>query len=179
MSHRVATPDDGAGLAAIYAPIVRDTVISFESRPPDAAEMGRRVAATLPTHPWLVWEEGGAVLGYAYAGPHRVRPAYAWAVEVSAYVHASVRRRGIARQLYAAVLEILDQQGYRRVLAGITLPNEASVGLHERLGFAPVGVYRAVGFKAGRWHDVGWWQRSLGEGDSTVPGVPPTRFDTL
>lgn len=160
---RLATPEDGAALAAVYAPYVVDAAQSFEEAPPTAAEMARRVAATVPQRPWLVAEDGG-VVAYAYAGPHRSRPAYRWCVEVSVYVHPDHHRKGHGRRLYGALFELLRRQGYRRAYAGITLPNAGSVGLHEALGFAAVGVYEGVGYKAGRWHDVGWW---------TLPLLPP------
>jgi phosphinothricin acetyltransferase len=125
--------------------------------------MRGRIAKILPVLPWLVWDEGAAVLGYAYASAHNERAAYQWSVNVSAYVHPSARRRGIATTLYRRVFEILALQGYQNAYAGITLPNPASVRLHESVGFTQVGVYRHVGFKMGAWHDVGWWERRLGE----------------
>jgi len=168
MRIRLADPAaDAPRLAEIYRPVVEETPTSFEERPPEAAEMGRRVRATLPSHPWLVAVGGDEerVMGYAYAGPVRSRPAYRWSVEVSVYVDAGVRRRGVGRRLYTALLGVLEVQGFCRAYAGITLPNPPSVALHEALGFLPVGIYRRVGFKHGAWHDVGWWQRSLAETD--------------
>lgn len=158
---RVATPTDGATAAAIYAPIVRDTAISFEVDPPDAAEMARRIEATSRRYPWLVADRDGETLGYVYAGPHRERAAYGWSVETTVYVHEDARGRGVGRALYRSLLALLKLQGAHSAYAGITLPNEASVGLHEALGFALVGIYREVGWKLGAWHDVGWWQRSF------------------
>jgi phosphinothricin acetyltransferase len=166
---RVATGDDAAAIAAIYAPVVRDTPISFELEPPDVATMRQRVLDTLKVRPWLVCERGGEVIGYAYAASHRERAAYQWCVETSVYIAASARRQGVGRTLYAELLPILARQGYVHAYAGITLPNPASVGLHEALGFEPVGVYRAIGFKLGAWHDVGWWDLPLG---SSRPGKP-------
>lgn len=162
---RLATAADGHDLAAIYAPIVTDTAVSFETEPPSGSEMTRRITAGLPVHPWLVAEDEGGVQGYAYAGPYRTRAAYRWAVDVSAYVHRDHHRRSVGRTLYTALLGILEAQGYRRAHAGIALPNPASVGLHVSTGFELVGIYREVGWKLGRWHDVGWWQRRLGTGD--------------
>lgn len=161
MRVRLATPADAPALAAIYAPIVMHTATSFEDVPPDADEMVRRLAATLPAHPWLVADDGGAVVGYAYAGPHRARAAYRWAAEVSVYVAPDAHRRGIARTLYTELLDRLTAQGYALALAGITLPNLASVAFHEALGFEPVGIFPALGFKHGAWYDVGWWTRRL------------------
>jgi phosphinothricin acetyltransferase len=160
---------DAAACAAIYAPHVRGGVASFELRPPGAAEMGRRIAAAAAAHGWLVLERQGAIAGYAYAVPHRARAAYRWTVAVSVYVDAAQRRTGVGRALYAALLELLRRQGLYVACAGITLPNPGSVALHEAVGFAPIGVERAIGFKAGAWHDVGWWQLAL---RAPGPGAP-------
>ena len=160
---RLATPEDGDAFAEIYRPAVVGSPISFEFEPPDGAEMARRVAAALARFPWLAFEDGGVAMGYAYAGTHRARPAYQWSAEVSAYVHHDARRRGAARALYTSLFVVLRELGYCNAYAGITLPNPASVGLHEALGFRPVGVFHDVGHKLGRWHDVGWWERPLGE----------------
>jgi len=175
---RFAESADAAGIAAIYAPIVRDTAISFEVDPPDAAEMAQRIEATAKFFPWLVCDSDGEVGGYAYAGQHRVRAAYRWSADVSVYVHARQRGRGFGRALYAALLDILRAQRLFNAYAGITLPNAASVGLHESVGFRRLGVYRSVGFKLGRWHDVGWWELALlpAEGD---PGAPPVAMPAL
>lgn len=166
---------DAAACAAIYAPHVESSVISFEARAPSAAEMAVRIERCARTHPWLVAEEGGEVRGYAYACPHRERAAYRWAVDVSVYVDAAERRRGHGRRLYEALFERLRAQRFQVACAGITLPNQASVGLHERLGFAPVGVSCRIGWKLGAWRDVGWWQLELvppGEGPPPEP-LPP------
>ena len=162
MSIRTATPDDAAAIAAIYAPIVRDTAISFELEAPDANEMRSRLLATLTTLPWLVsLDTAGEVDGYAYASRHRERPAYQWSVDTTAYVHADRRGHGIGKALYTALFDELVALGYFQAFAGIALPNAASIALHESVGFAPLGIYRNVGFKRGAWHDVGWWQRAL------------------
>jgi len=162
MSIRTATPDDAAAIAAIYAPIVRDTAISFELEAPDANEMRSRLLATLKTLPWLVsLDTAGEVDGYAYASRHRERPAYQWSVDTTAYVRADRRGHGIGKALYAALFGELVALGYFQAFAGIALPNAASIALHESVGFAPLGIYRDVGFKRGAWHDVGWWQRAL------------------
>jgi L-amino acid N-acyltransferase YncA len=159
---RRAATDDAAALAALYAPYVTDSVISFETVPPDAAEMRRRIEACGDDFPWLVaCEPDGSLLGYAYASPFRTRPAYRFAVETSAYVDARAHRRGIGRSLYDALLRLVEAQGYTQAIAAITLPNPASVALHEALGFMKVGTYGDVGFKAGGWHSVGLWQRAL------------------
>jgi phosphinothricin acetyltransferase len=168
---RLATQQDAAAVQGIYAPIVRDTVISFEVQPPSVAEMQQRIVDTLLRWPWLVCEHDGEVLGYAYAGRYRVRAAYQWSVDVSVYVHERARRRGIGRALYRALLRSLVVQGFYNAQAGITLPNVGSVSLHESLGFQPIGVYRKIGYKLGAWHDVGWWQLVL-QLHATTPAPP-------
>lgn len=158
---RMARPDDAPSITAIYAPFVSDSATSFEMIPPTTEEMASRVAKTLARFPWLVAEDEGAVAGYAYASQHRERAAYQWSADVSAYVHKNWRRRGVGRRLYRALFAILRAQGYFNTYAGIALPNPASVALHETMGMTPVGVYHRVGYKAGAWHDVGWWQGRL------------------
>ena len=170
---RVATAADGAATAAIYAPIVRDTAISFEVDPPDAAEMARRIEETSRRYPWLVADRDGEAIGYVYAGPHRARAAYGWSVETTVYLHEEARGRGVGRALYRSLLALLELQGAHVAYAGITLPNEASVGLHEALDFALVGVYREVGWKLGAWHDVGWWHLPLAERDAAPAELRP------
>ena len=167
---RLATVRDGEALAVIYRPAVVGSAISFELDPPDGTEMARRVERILARTPWLVLEVDDAVLGYAYAGQHRDRAAYQWSVDVSAYVRADARRMGIARALYTSLFAVLARQGFRNAYAGITLPNEPSVGLHASVGFTPVGIYRNVGYKLGAWHDTGWFERPLAP---HVPEPPP------
>ena len=167
---RLATPNDAQAVLDIYGPIVLQTNISFELEPPTTEEMEQRIAHTIAQFPWLVYEDAqGAVRGYVYATKHRARAAYQWSVEVSAYVSPIARRMGIGRSLYQSLFAILILQGYYNAYAGIVLPNPASVGLHEALGFCPIGVYPSVGYKSGAWHDVGWWQKRLQE-----TGEPPT-----
>jgi phosphinothricin acetyltransferase len=167
MRVRPADPDrDAAACAAIYAPHVEPGPASFEEHAPDAAEIARRMRVA---HAWLVAEEDGAVAGYAYASPHRDRAAYRWAVDVAVYVGDAFMRRGVGRALYAALLPLLAERGFRAACAGIALPNDASVRLHEAFGFELVGVYRRIGFKAGAWRDVGWWQLDLARGDDSPP----------
>ena len=158
---RDATDDDAAACAAIYAPYVAETAVSFEDEPPSAEEMGRRIAAARQAHAWLVLEEDGTVVGYAYAGPVKQRPAYRWSCEVSVYLARGRSGAGRGRALYGALFARLAERGYRRAVAGMTLPNDASVGLHRALGFEPVGVQRRIGWKHGAWRDVAWVQRSL------------------
>jgi len=172
---RPATRADAEAVAAIYAPVVANTTISFELVPPSIDDMRARIASTLQTLPWLVsLDDAGRVDGYVYAGRHRERAAYQWSVDVSAYVREDARGRGVGRRLYGVLFEELRRLGYCQAFAGIALPNAASVALHEGVGFAKIGVYRNVGFKFGRWHDVAWWQKEL-----QVPRhpSPPTKFD--
>lgn len=177
---RVATVDDAEAILAIYAPVVRDTAISFEMEPPDVEEMRTRITETLVRFPWLVWSGGGALLGYAYAGRHRSRAAYQWSVDVSVYVHHNARRMGVGRALYTSLLALLERQGFYNAYAGITLPNPASVGLHESLGFRSLAVYHAVGYKHGAWHDVGWWHLVLRPpAPDPVPPIPLGRLEEL
>ena len=172
-SIRLASTVDAPAIQAIYAPIVEQTIISFELTPPTVEEMAQRIAATIVQHPWLVCEVDGVITGYAYASQHRARLAYQWAADVSAYVDLQWRGRGVGRGLYTVLLALLRAQGYYGAYAGITLPNPASVALHESVGFTPVGVYRAVGYKLGAWHNVGWWECELqpraGEPTPPVP----------
>ena len=175
MRLRAASPDDAAAIAAIYAPFVTESAISFETEPPDEAAMRARIAAGGEFYPWLVTEEGGRVVGYAYAGPFRSRPAYRFAVETSLYLAHGAGGRGLGRTLYRALLEILERQGFVHAIAAITLPNPSSVRLHEDLRFARIGTYHQVGHKLGEWHDVGLWQRGL----ATAIGLPrePLRLE--
>jgi phosphinothricin acetyltransferase len=165
---RFATLDDAAACAAIYAPYVTDSAVSFEEDPPSAREMARRIESSLA---WLVLEADGRVVGYAYAAAFHPRAAYRWACEVSVYLEPGRRRTGGGRALYDVLLPHLTERGYRTAIAGMTLPNEASAGLHAALGFEPVGTYRRVGYKFGAWHDVAWTQRMLASGDE-VPEEP-------
>ena len=165
---RLATPADARAVRAIYRPIVERTAISFEFEVPSEAEMARRIAAALERAPWLLCEEGEELLGYAYAVPFRGRPADSWCLESSVYVAASHQRRGVARDLYLSLLGCLREQGFHRLVAGITLPNPASVALHEGLGFEPVGAFRDVGNKFDAWHSVGFWELKL----QSLPGAP-------
>ena len=152
---------DAAACAAIYAPFVSDTPVSLEEEPPDTAELERRIASITASFPWLVAEDGGAAAAFAYASQHRPRASYRWAADVSVYVSPTHHRRGIGSALYRELLALIRAQGYRMACAGITVPNDASVRLHESLGFELVGIYRAIGYKLGAWRDVGWWQLPL------------------
>jgi phosphinothricin acetyltransferase len=174
---RLASAQDAEQIQAIYAPNVRHTAISFEIEPPAVHEMQQRMNKTLEHWPWVVCEQRGQIQGYAYASSHRTRAAYQWSVDVSVYVHTAARRAGVGRAVYSSLFHLLMLQGFYNAYAGITLPNPASVGLHESLGFQPVGVYRMVGYKLGAWHDVGWWQLALRE--RSTPPEPPVDLDAV
>ena len=177
MPIRPATPADAADITVIYAPIVTGTTISFETVPPTVQEMAQRLSHTLLTLPWLVHQNAqGRVDGYVYASKWRERAAYQWSVEVTAYVHEDARGLGLAKRLYARLFDELTVLGYHQAMAGITLPNVASVALHESMGFTPVGVFRNVGHKLGAWRDVGYWQRGLQALQPTQPPVTLTRY---
>ena len=163
---------DAAACAAIYAPYVATGATSFEESPPTAVELAARIERVSATHPWVVSERGGEVAGFAYATTHRTRPAYRWTAETSVYVGPAHQGRGVGRELYETLLELLRRQRLQVACAGITLPNDASVALHETLGFERIGVYRRVGYKAGAWRDVGWWQLLLGPPDDGAPAEP-------
>lgn len=156
---RLARTNDAAAIAAIYRPYVEHSRISFEETPPDADEMARRMAN--PVHPWLVIEQHGEVVGYASTSPMRNRSAYRWSVETGIYFRKSAQGQGLGRKLLETHVELLTAQGFVTAIAGISLPNEASVALHEKLGFLLSGVERGVGFKHGEWVDVGRWQKAL------------------
>ena len=160
-SVRNASPQDAAACVAIYAPYVLDTAITFEIEPPPPEEMARRISKAQTTHAWLVLEDRDEVVGYAYGVPYKPRPAYRWSCEVSVYLEQGRRRSGAGRALYDALLARLAGRGYRTALAGMALPNEASVGLHRALGFEHAGTLRGVGWKLGAWHDVALMQRPL------------------
>jgi L-amino acid N-acyltransferase YncA len=164
---RDADPQVDAGAcAAIYAPYVLGTAISFEEVPPTPAQIAERMRAA---HAWLVAEVDGVVVGYAYGARHRERPAYRWAADVAIYLSEAHRGRGIGRNLCGRLIERLATAGLRTLCAGVTQPNDASNGLHEALGFEPVGTYRRIGWKNGAWHDVRWFQLDLRPGDQTPP----------
>lgn len=168
---RMATPGDADAIADIYAPYVRDTAISFEAVPPAGQEMRSRLTTTLCRLPWLVLTDGDMIGGYAYASPHGERAAYRWSVDVSLYLSASYHRQGHGRRMYAALFNVLAAQGYVNAYSAIVLPNPASVGLHEALGFRRVGLFNRVGFKNGAWRDIGWWHRPLAD-PSAQPDDP-------
>ncbi len=173
---RVATEADAEAIAAIYAPYVLETPISFDEKPPSADEMRPRVASIQETYPFLVFDDGQGVSGYAYGSMHRAKPAYRWSVETTVYTARHLHRRGIGKALYTRLLDILTRQGFHAAFAGIVPPNEASVRLHEAVGFVYIGTFPEVGFKLGRFHDLGWWRRPLAEG---APRHDPIPFKSL
>jgi phosphinothricin acetyltransferase len=177
---RPVTIEDAADICRIYAPAVtrEDVATSFELEVPGPDEIAARIEKKMRIYPWLVFEDGGTIVGYAYADPHRDRAAYQWGAEVSVYVDQEHHRKGVGRQLYHALFEILKAQGVINLYAGITLPNQGSVFLHESLGFQQIGVYRSIGYKFGKAHDVGWWHLALREWpNDPSPIVPYSELD--
>ena len=161
MRIRAATPDDAASISEIYAPYVRASAVSFEAEVPDPDEIAVRMTSGANLYPWLAAEEDKSILGYAYGAAFRTRHAYRFTVETTVYLRAAAQGRGVGRLLYLPLLELLERQGFTQAIAALALPNDASVKLHERLGFRHAGTYGQVGFKLGRWWDVGLWQRAL------------------
>lgn len=177
---RAAAPEDAAAIAAIYAPHVLTGTVSFEVDPPDTRAMRTRMAASEGLYPWLVvttGEPAGGVIGYAYATRFRDRPAYRYVVETTIYVADTAQRQGAGRLLYEALIDTLRAQGFVHAIGAIALPNDASISLHEAVGFRRAGVYREVGYKHGRWIDVGIWQCELNE--PAIPPVEPRRFSDV
>lgn len=174
---RLANAADAARIAAIYAPFCTHSNVSFELEAPGTDEMAQRITKGTQLYPWLVCERDGIVDGYVYASAHRERAAYRWAVDVTAYIGEGKRGKGIGRALYTTLFALLREQGFYQAYGGITLPNDASVGLHEGMGFVPVSVYRNIGYKAGAWHDVGRWALTL----RSPQGVPtePVRIMSM
>lgn len=160
---RLATPADAAAMLAIYSPYVRDTSITFETEVPSVSSFADRIETYLQNWPWLVCEINGIVAGYAYATRHRERMGYQWSVECSVYIHDDHFRKGIAHQLYEKLFALLKMQGFTTVYAVINLPNDRSVAFHESMGFTYFTTYEKVGYKLGKWKNVGWWQLRLNE----------------
>jgi len=166
---RPASAEDAEAIRAIYEPAVNGTFVTFEEVAPDTEEIVRRMRSR-PRLPWLVAGTADGVVGYARAIQHRVRPAYRWSAESSVYVAETHRGRGIGRRLYERLATEVRDLGYVSMFSGVALPNAASVALHERLGFRPIGVFPDVGYKLGAWHDVGWWVLPL---RPRPPAEPP------
>lgn len=170
---RLATPADARQILDIYAPYIEHTSITFETEQPSVESFAERISSYLQNWPWLVCEKDGLITGYAYASRYRERVAYQWSVESSVYIHDDFLRAGIARVLYACLFDILQQQGYRNVYAVINLPNDRSVALHEKCGFVYFATYEQVGYKLGKWKNVGWWRKIINDfGDEPDPPVP-------
>ncbi len=162
MTIRLARAEDAAAVAALYGPYVSDSIVSFENAPPEETEMRERIASGGALYPWLTaWNEADQLLGFASASAFRARHAYRFTVETSVYLAPSAHGRGLGCRLYERLLSLLEAQGFTQAIAAISLPNPASVALHEKLGFRSAGTYRDVGFKLGGWRSVGLWQRAL------------------
>ncbi|HUH55664.1 MAG TPA: GNAT family N-acetyltransferase [Rhodanobacter sp.] len=174
---RTARAEDAAAIHAIYAPSITHGVATFETELPGVDVMADRIRTRLQHYPWLVWEEAGEVLAYAYAGRFRERAAYDWIAETSIYVRDDAQRRGIARRLYGVLLEVMREQGLTQAVGVITLPGTVSVAMHETMGFTPAGVWRQSGYKMGQWWDVGVWQKELQP--AANPPRPVTPFPRL
>ncbi|CAM0998271.1 N-acetyltransferase GCN5 [Rhodanobacter sp. Root179] len=170
---RTARDDDAAAIHAIYTPSISDGVATFETELPGVDAMRERLRARLTHYPWLVWEEAGEVLAYAYAGRFRERAAYDWIAETSIYVRTDAHRRGIARKLYGVLLDVMRLQGITQAVGVITLPGTVSVAMHETMGFTPAGVWRQCGYKLGQWWDVGVWQKELQPAANPPAAVTP------
>jgi L-amino acid N-acyltransferase YncA len=171
---RLAREADAPAILEIYAPVVQESPTSFEYEIPSLDEIKSRIRETMKRFPWLVATHADRVVGYAYASEHRVRKAYQWAVEASVYIHPDFYRQGIGKKLYLDLFERLRKQNFEQVIIGITFPNEASVKLHEVMGFKKIGVYPAIGFKFEKWHDVGWWYLPLNPNlENPRPIKPP------
>ena len=166
---------DAVACAAIYAPYVTDSFISFEDQVPTTEEMQRRIAGA---HVWLLAESEDGPIGYAYGSAHRERSAYRWAADVAIYIDAGHHRAGVGRALYTQLFDRLRDVGLWTVCAGVTQPNPASIGLHRSLGFVHVGTYRRIGWKQGEWHDVSWWQLDLRPGEQGPPAELSGRSQT-
>lgn len=170
---RTARDEDAAAIHAIYAPSVSAGVATFETELPGVETMRERLRARLQHYPWLVWEDAGEVLAYAYAGRFRERAAYDWIAETSIYVRHDAQRRGIARRLYGVLLDVMRLQGITQAVGVITLPGTASVAMHEAMGFTSAGVWRQCGYKLGQWWDVGVWQKELQPAATPPSAVKP------
>lgn len=168
MHIRPVTPSDARALLDIYLPYIEKSVITFETTDPGVAAFEQRITSYTEKYPWLVAQEDDVVIGYAYASKHREREAYQWCVESSVYVLPEYHGKGVAAALYRQLFEVLQEQGFINVFAGITLPNPKSYAFHRKMGFEPVGIYRNIGYKLGQWHDVAWFAKTLG----THPAAP-------
>ena len=176
-SIRLATPADAKSILDIYAPYIANTSFTFETEIPSVEDFAERIRTYLLNWPWLVGEVNGKIAGYAYATRHRERTAYQWCVESSIYIHDDFQKKGIGNALYVALFDILKHQGFRNVYAVINLPNDKSVAFHERCGFEYFATYEKVGYKLGKWKNVGWWRLSLNEYNDEP--VSPVKFSEM
>jgi L-amino acid N-acyltransferase YncA len=174
---RLARESDAESILAIYAPYIQNTSYTFETEVPTVEEFSKRIGSYLVNWPWLVCESGGKIAGYAYCGKHRERIAYQWCTESSVYIHDDFQRMGVAKALYTAIIELVKLQGYRNLYAVINLPNDRSVLFHEQMGFQYFATYKNVGYKLGRWKNVGWWELQLNE--YTMEPEPPIKFSEM
>jgi L-amino acid N-acyltransferase YncA len=174
---RIANSADAEGIFAIYAPYIANTSFTFETEVPFITDFQKRISDYLVSWPWLVCEIDGVVAGYAYGTKYRERVAYQWCVESSIYVHDDFQKHGVGKALYKALVEIFKLQGYRNVYAVINLPNDKSVQFHESCGFTYFATYEKVGYKLGKWKNVGWWQLIINE-YTMEPGAP-VKFSLL
>ncbi len=177
---RIVKPEDAFEILAIYSPYIENTSFTFETETPSVEQFADRIQTYLQTWPWLVCESDGIVVGYAYAARHRERTAYQWSIESSVYIHNDFQKKGIAAALYTALFDILKLQGFRNVYAVINLPNDKSVALHEKLGFKWFATYEEVGFKLGKWKNVGWWRLIINEfGMEPKAPIPFSQMDQV
>ena len=174
---RIANFADASSILKIYAPYIENTSYTFETEVPTIDAFKERINSYLENWPWLVCEVDGVVAGYAYGAKHRERTAYQWSIESSVYVHDDYQRIGLAKALYTALIDILKLQGFRNLYAVINLPNDKSVFFHENMGFEYFATYKSVGYKLGRWKNVGWWQLQLNE--YSVEPEPPVKFSEM
>lgn len=176
-SIRIAKQTEAESILNIYTPYIQNTSFTFETEVPTIDEFKKRIESYLVNWPWLVCEINGKIAGYAYCGKHRERIAYQWCTESSVYVHDDFQRMGVAKALYAAIIELVKLQGYRNLYAVINLPNERSVLFHEQMGFKYFATYKNVGYKLGKWKNVGWWELQLNE--YNLEPEPPKKFSEM
>ena len=174
---RIATVNDADSILYIYKPYIENTSFTFETEVPSPDDFKKRVEDYLINWPWLVYEHNGMIAGYAYGSKYRERTAYQWCVEVSIYIHDDFQKMNIGKALYKSLLKILKAQGYRNVYAVINLPNGNSVKFHENCGFVFFALYSNVGYKLGKWKNVGWWQKNINE--FNLEPEPPIKFAAL
>lgn len=175
---RIATKEDGAALAAIYAYYVENTAVTFEYVAPSAEEFGERIAHKLEKYPYIVAEENGRAVGYAYADMYRERAAFNWSCELSVYVDKNETGKGTGKLLYNALIAILKLQGFVSVVASITYPNDPSVALHEKMGFSHLGTMHDIGYKFGRWLDLMWFEKRISDVNTPAMVIPFPELDS-